>query len=106
MPPDSRADTGWITLRSSALRMQRKRIQSACIFAVTAGLAMREIQRQESRRERAVSGLLVARRIVGADAGRDTGDLGVVVRAEKERDRVARAGVAVDDPVRRRLEPV
>src|SRR5581483_652465 len=61
----------------------------AGIFARTRSLAVGEIKGQEPRRERAVGGGLVAGWIVGADAGRDAGDLGVVVRAEKERDRVA-----------------
>src|SRR5580658_3732547 len=45
-------------------------------------------------------------RIVRTDAGRHTVDDGIVIWPEKERDRVARGAVAVDDAVRRRPEAV
>jgi hypothetical protein len=44
------------------------------------------------------------RRVVGADASRDAFYDPVVVRSEKERDRISRGVVLIDDAVRRRAE--
>ena len=54
--------------------------------------------------EGAIGRRLIVRRVVGADASRDAFYDRVVVRPEKERDRVSRGVVLIDDAVRRRPE--
>src|SRR5580700_9879159 len=69
------------------------------VFAATLGAAVSEVQTQQALGEGAIGRGLVMRRIVRTDAGRDAVDDRIVIWPEKERDRVARGAVAVDDAV-------
>src|SRR5204862_4123147 len=91
---------------ASVIRSRRLSADGSRIISVTAGAAMGKVQGEQALGKGAIGGRLVARRVVGADTGRDAIDDRIVVWPEKKRDRVARGTIAVDHTVRRRAEAI